>query len=90
MAEHTSEEIAAVRAFLAKQDPALARADEVTPPFERRGKEGGFSGLVQLILEQQVSTASAAAIWQRVKNGFDAVTPEAVLARDEAYLRSLG
>ncbi len=62
----------------------------MTPPFERRGKDGGCSGPVQLILEQQVSTASAPAIWQRVKSGFDAVTPEAVLARDEAYLRSLG
>jgi 3-methyladenine DNA glycosylase/8-oxoguanine DNA glycosylase len=58
MAEHTSEEIAAPRAFLAKQDRALAQAGKVTPPFERWVKEGGFFGLVQLVLEQQVSTAS--------------------------------
>ena len=90
MGGHTSTEIAAARCFLAKADRALARADKVTPSFEWRVKDGGVAGLVQLVLEQQVSTASAAAIWARVKGGFSKLTPKAILGKDEAYLRSLG
>jgi DNA-3-methyladenine glycosylase II len=87
---HTAEEIASARHLLAKRDRALARADKVTPPFDWRTRNRGFSGLIQLVLEQQVSTASAAAIWARVRNGFSTLTPSAVLAKDQAYLRSLG
>jgi DNA-3-methyladenine glycosylase II len=86
----TGREIAQARAHLASVDAALARADRVTPPFAWRVKEAGFAGLVQLVLEQQVSTASAASLWARVRAAFPEVTPSAVLARDEAFLRDLG
>ena len=41
-------------------DPALARADRATPPLEWRLRVGGFEGLFRMIVEQQVSVASAA------------------------------
>jgi DNA-3-methyladenine glycosylase II len=37
---------------------------------------------VRLILEQQVSVASAAAIWARLEKGLGTVTPKSVLAQD--------
>ena len=87
----TPEDVAAARLALVALDPALARAHTVTPVFDWRVREGGFSGLFHMIVDQQVSLASAAAIWKRVEAGLDGeVTPEAVLARDVETLRTLG
>ena len=83
--------IAAARAALVDLDPALARAHADTPAFEWRLRPGGFEGLFRMIVEQQVSVASAAAIWKRVVDGLDGVvTPDAVLALDDAALRAFG
>lgn len=83
--------IAAARAELALRDPALARAHATTPVFEWRTRPGGYEGLLHLIVYQQVSLASAAAIWKRTVEGLGgAVTPEAVLARDIETLRTFG
>jgi DNA-3-methyladenine glycosylase II len=87
---HTPESLAAARAHLAAADPALARIDARLPPFTWRSRPGGFAGLVRFIIEQQVSVASAAAIWGRLEAGLGEVTPRAVLARDEAELKAFG
>ncbi|HEV2081699.1 MAG TPA: DNA-3-methyladenine glycosylase 2 family protein [Brevundimonas sp.] len=87
----TPTDLTAARAALVADDPALAKADAVVPPFEWRARTGGFAGLLRMIVEQQVSLASAAAIWKRVVEGLDGVlTPEAVMARDVAALRGMG
>lgn len=87
----TPEDVAAARLALVAADPALARAHAATPVFDWRVREGGFSGLLRMIVDQQVSLASAAAIWKRVEAGLEgAVTPEAVLARDIETLRGFG
>lgn len=86
----SSEQICTARAFLAAADPALARIDAVTPGFAWRVRERGFAGLLKLMVEQQVSLASAAAIWARVESGLGEVSPAAVLALDDAGLQSLG
>jgi DNA-3-methyladenine glycosylase II len=82
--------IAAARAHLAARDSGLARLDAVTPAFEWRRRPGGFAGLVKMVVEQQVSTASAAAIWARVESGLGEVVPAAVLALDEEGLKAFG
>jgi len=87
---HTAEEIGQARQYLAKKDKALARADKVTPVFQWRVKEAGLPGLIQLVIEQQVSTASAAAIWARFQSAFTSFDPDAILGRDEDALRALG
>ena len=46
--------------------------------------------MLKLILEQQVSVASAAAIWKRLDEGLGAVTPPAVLAHDIDRLKRFG
>jgi len=86
----TAEEIAAARDRLAAADPALAVAHAAVGPLEWRLRPGGFAGLLQMIVEQQVSTAAAAAIWRRVQAGLVEVTPQTVVAADEAALRALG
>ena len=85
-----AEEIDAARAALAALDPALAVAHAATPPWEWRIRPGGFAGLVKMVVEQQVSVASANAIWTRFETGLGVVTPEAVLARDIDGLKLYG
>jgi DNA-3-methyladenine glycosylase II len=85
-----AQQIRSARRRLAAVDPALAVADAAVPPFAWRLRPGGFAGLVQMIVEQQVSTASAAAIWGRFAAGLGTVAPETVLAADDARLRGYG
>ena len=77
--------------MLTAADPALARAEIQTPVFEWRRRVGGFEGLFHMIVDQQVSVASAAAIWARVESGLgDEVTPDRVLATEIEILRTFG
>ncbi len=78
------------RRTLAARDGALAHVDARLPPFAWRLRAGGFAGLMRLVTEQQLSTASAAAIWARVEAGLGQVTPQAVLAREAAELKAFG
>lgn len=83
-------DIAQAREVLAALDPALARAHAVTPVFEWRLRPSGFAALLKLVVEQQVSIASAAAIWGRLQAGLGEVSPEAVLQCGEDGLRAFG
>ena len=85
------EQIAAARAALVVLDPALAEAHAKMPVFDWRLRTGGFEGLFRMIVEQQVSVQSAAAIWKRVVEGLEGeVTPQRVLATEIAALRAMG
>lgn len=86
----SAEAILEARQRLAAIDPALATLDAVTPPFAWRVGLGGFPGLVKMVVQQQVSLASAAAIWARVEAGLPEMTAEAVMAHDPDHLLSLG
>ncbi|MEM8960143.1 MAG: DNA-3-methyladenine glycosylase [Acidobacteriota bacterium] len=74
---------------LARLDPDLARVREQygQPPFFSRPP--GFVSLVKIILEQQISLASAKATFDRVA-ARTAVTPESIGALDEQALRDVG
>jgi DNA-3-methyladenine glycosylase II len=86
----TQQELDAAVAVLIDQCPDLARAHALagTPPIRHRNAD--FAGLANIIVAQQVSTASARAIWARVADGLGVVTPKAILSRDEDALRALG
>jgi len=85
------DDIDAARRTLVGIDPTLLRADAQTPAFEWRRRVGGFEGLFHMIVDQQVSIASAAAIWARVDAGLGGVvTPERVLATPVETLRTFG
>jgi DNA-3-methyladenine glycosylase II len=58
------------------------------PPLWDR--EPGFSTLLRIILEQQVSLASARAAYERLLGVVSPVTPAALLALDDAALRGAG
>lgn len=85
----TEADIAEAAAALGAQDPRLADAVALAglPPLRRRPP--GFAGLLRLVVGQQVSTASAAAIWKRMEEA-GLVTPVTVLAAGEEGLRGAG
>ena len=83
-------EIAQAREHLADVCPVMHAAHAATPQFRWRIRPGGFAGLTRMIVEQQVSVASAAAIWRRVGEGLGEITPAAILTQDDDVLRSLG
>jgi DNA-3-methyladenine glycosylase II len=87
---HSAEQIEAARIALCALDPALAVAHAATEPFGWRIRQSGFIGLAQLIIEQQVSVASAAAIWGRFESRMGTVTSRRVLKFDVDALRALG
>ncbi|HLH51548.1 MAG TPA: DNA-3-methyladenine glycosylase 2 family protein [Roseiarcus sp.] len=58
------------------------------PPLRRR--EPGFAGLVWIIVSQQVSTASANAIFKRIEANLAPLNAAGLLAADDAALRACG
>jgi DNA-3-methyladenine glycosylase II len=56
---------------LVKLDSRLKPIFELTGMPSLRRREAGFAGLAHIVCGQQVSTASAAAIWGRVSAAFD-------------------
>ena len=68
---HTQSDLGTALAQLVAADPRLAPVLEKTgEPALRRG-EAGFPGLARIICGQQLSTASARAIWGRLQAAFD-------------------
>ncbi|WP_421952335.1 DNA-3-methyladenine glycosylase family protein [Pelagibacterium sp.] len=64
---------------------AIARAGEVT----LRTSPSGFEGMARIVCGQQLSVASARAIWGRVE-ALGAITPDAYLGFNEETLRKTG
>ena len=56
---------------LVKQDPRLKPVFEVAGMPALRRREPGYAGLAAIVCGQQLSTASAAAIWARLTAAFD-------------------
>lgn len=86
---HGPEDVAEGAAWLAEYDPRFARALAETGALPLRRKPQGFDQLLSAIVSQQVSTASAAAIWARVEAA-GLTTPEAVARASEDDLRAVG
>lgn len=58
------------------------------PPLRR--SEGGFRGLLHIVNGQQLSTASADAIWARMEEQLSPLTPEHIATLDDNTLRAAG
>ena len=67
----------AIRALL-KQDPRLQPIFELAGMPALRRREPGFVGLAHIVCGQQLSTASAGAIWARLTAAFDPFHHESV------------
>jgi DNA-3-methyladenine glycosylase II len=75
--------------WLCQADPRMARAYAATGPLPLRRRPDGFAQLFSAIVSQQVSVASARAIWARLE-GAGLTTPNAVAAQSDDALRALG
>jgi DNA-3-methyladenine glycosylase II len=75
---------------VAALDADLAGVLERHGPPPPRRRPQGFASLLHIIVEQQVSVASAKAIWTRLETGLGRVDPATVLAHDVEALRGFG
>ena len=84
---------AAARAALDRllaADPALATIEAGAGPLPWRTRPGGFPGLLQAIVGQQISNQAAAAIWRRLAALPGAREPAGLLALSDEALRGAG
>ncbi len=86
----TVETLQASARLLARGDPDLARIVESIGPPPLWAREPGFATLVYIILEQQVSLASARAAFRRLSEAVSPLTPAAFLTLDDAQLKAIG
>lgn len=86
----TQKGIALAANALGEIDPDFARLNAAlgAPPLWER--DPGFPTLVQIILEQQVSLASAAAAYNKLQEAILEVTPHNFLTLDDVELKKIG
>ena len=83
------EDVAEGAAWLARTEPRFAAALARTGPLPLRRKPEGFPELLSAIVSQQVSLASASAIWARMQGaGLTEAGPVAAASEDD--LRAVG
>ena len=87
---HTEADLDAALAALSRADPRFVAltATAGRPPLRRR--PDGFAGLAAIIVAQQLSTASANAIWGRLAAAFDPLDPAAIIRARPARLARIG
>ena len=78
-----------MRALL-RRNPELRPVAKAAGAFEIRLTPGGFSGLARIVCGQQLSVASARAIWSRFAVLMGGVTPARYLELSEAEVRATG
>src|SRR5262245_13219700 len=86
----TEADIAAALAVLIAADPRLAKVATVAGPLPLRRRPGGFAGIAAIVVSQQLSTASAGAIWGRLAAAYDPFTPQSLIKARADRLARLG
>lgn len=86
----TLDDIAAALDALCVLDPRLKKVRAVAGDVPLRLSEPGFASLASIVVSQQVSRASADAIFGRLTKLVDPLTPEALLAAGEHVFREAG
>ena len=85
----TLDDVAEGAAHLAAREPRFAAALALTGPLPLRRRADGFETLFSAIVSQQVSTAAATAIWNRLA-AIGATDPAGLLAATDEALRAAG
>lgn len=85
----TSDCVAEGAQWLAGREPRFAHALHLTGPLPLRRQAEGFSALLDAITGQQVSVASANAIWARMQ-GAGLTDAAGIIAATEGDLRAVG
>jgi DNA-3-methyladenine glycosylase II len=80
----------AVGRLLALDPEIVGKLMEVGGPTPLRLQEPGFAGMARIIVAQQVSTASANAIFKRVETLLAPLSAQTILDADDAKLRACG
>ncbi|HEY2137374.1 MAG TPA: DNA-3-methyladenine glycosylase 2 family protein [Xanthobacteraceae bacterium] len=86
----TQDDVDAAVRILLKQDPRLEPVAAVAGRTLLRRRPGGFAGLASIIVAQQLSTASAGAIWARLAAAFDPLHPDRIRRCRATTLARLG
>lgn len=86
---HDARTLAACRDLQGRCSVLASILEEAGPP-RWRSRPGGYPGLARIIIEQQLSVASANAILLRCEAATGGLSPHGVLAREDADLRALG
>jgi DNA-3-methyladenine glycosylase II len=84
------EELEKACRLLARRDPVLKTLYVRNGAPQWRRREAGYPGLARIIIEQQLSVASANAILGRVKLLTEGLRPEALLRVEDTGLRAAG
>jgi DNA-3-methyladenine glycosylase II len=87
---NTQADLEAAIHALVKQDPRLKAIFELAGMPALRRRAPGFAGLSAIVCGQQLSTASAAAIWARVSAAFDPFDHDALHGARADRLGRLG
>jgi DNA-3-methyladenine glycosylase II len=87
---HTHADLVAGLERLLATDGRLRPLAEVAGPLQSRRRPNGFAGLASIVVAQQLSTASAAAIWGRLAAAYDPLDHRALLRARAARLARLG
>jgi DNA-3-methyladenine glycosylase II len=86
----TEDGVARAAKLLARRDRDLASILKQYGPPPLWARKPGFATLIQIILEQQVSLASAAALFARLNKSMNAFGPDQMLLLGEPHLKSMG
>jgi len=86
----TDETLAQGLRFLSDRDPDLAQILKELGPPPMWAREPGFPTLLYIILEQQVSLASAKAAYDRLLAAASPLTPNRFLELDDITLKTIG
>ncbi len=86
----SADDIRAAVTALRRRCPTMRRLHDLVgdPPLRRQA--AGFKGLAAIVVAQQLSAASAAAIWRRTEGVVKPFRPEVVAALSDAELRGAG
>jgi len=85
----TAADLAEGMEWLAAREPRFKDLPTLTGPLPLRRRTPGFAALLDIIMAQQVSVASANAIWARLE-GAGLTAPQPILAAGEEGLRACG
>jgi DNA-3-methyladenine glycosylase II len=87
---HTEADLERALAGLIETDPRWRQALAAAGRPGLRRRPDGFAGLASIVVSQQVSTASAKAIWGRLEAALDPFNPETVRRARTAKLARAG
>jgi DNA-3-methyladenine glycosylase II len=76
--------------FLAKKDRRLRKVIKVAGKVPLRRRTTGLTGLARIVIGQQLSVASAEAIWGRFSTTFPDTAAHAIVAASDDVLRAAG